>query len=674
MADLVVIKQELTEAVKQQFHRLKEDHSVILDRVTEELNSMAEVEGLDGAPVLEKFHAIWKSTSGTKHGQENKVNSWTAYYLGMTNKKPSGDFLPVRRAFARKGFPDIDSDFDYEYRGEIYDYIIEKYGRQNVGNIGTYQALKLKSYIRRAFKAIDPDHLYADTKEGKERWKKEANERADEITKSLPPQIGAILKVEDEEGVEHAIKTVADGVKYCEDFRRYIHKYPAIAEHSGYIQGLLSSYGVHPAGIVISSIPLEQIAPLRTSKIKSGIDEEGETKYAFATQYANEDLEFMGLIKFDILALSTLSVIARTKQLVRENYDIELDIENLPLEDRRTFDLYRSGKLLGVFQCEKPGMQRTMVNIGVDRFEDIIAGVALFRPGPMESIPAYAARKKGEQRVDYFHPTIEPFTKPYLESTYGVLCYQEQVMQICNSLAGFSIGDGYAVIKAVGKKVESLLAKYRSSFVKGCMVNGVPEKVATDYWDKFITPFANYGFNKSHSACYGYMSYITAYLKAHFPEEFMVSHLNVFLASKKQDKYEKIAEYEKEIERMGIDFLPRSINKCGFDYSIATKKDKSKGIFKSQLRPSLRCKGLSVKAAQEIITQQPYEDLRSVAFKTDKVVDKTSIESLCIAGFFRDKNGKKLKVEEISEQFSGLREDRKRSERKGVESDDMFDE
>lgn len=672
MADLAAIKKELTEAVEQQFHRLKEDHAVILKRVADELDRMAEVEGMDGAPVLEKFYAIWKSTSG-KHGNENKINSWTAYYLGMTNKKPSGDFLPMRRAFARKGFPDIDSDFDYEYRNEIYDYIIEKYGRPNVGNIGTYQALKLKSYVRRAFKALDPDHLYADTKEGKERWKKEANEKADEIVKSLPPQIGAVLKVEDEEGVEHVIKTVADAVQYCEDFRRYINKYPAILQHSRHIQGLLSSYGVHPAGIVISSVPLEQIAPLRTSKIKAGTDEDGQTQYAFATQYANEDLEFMGLIKFDVLALSTLSVIARTKQLVLENYDIDLDIENLPLEDKKTFDLYRSGKLLGVFQCEKPGMQRTMVNIGVDRFEDIIAGVALFRPGPMDSIPTYAARKKGEQKIDYFHPTIEPYVKPYLETTYGVLTYQEQVMQICNSLAGFSIGDGYAVIKAVGKKVEALLAKYRSSFVKGCMNNGVPEQVATDYWDKFITPFANYGFNKSHSACYGYMSYITAYLKAHFPEEFMVSHLNVFLNSNKQDKYEKIAEYEREMERMGMEFLPRSINKCGFDYTIAAKRDKSKGVLKSQIRPSLRCKGLSTRAAKEIIAQQPYQDLAALAFKTDtKVVDTKSIESLCLAGFFRDKNGKKIKVDEILEQFSGLREDRKRTERKGLESDDMF--
>ena len=674
MADLVAIKKELAEAVSVRLPKLKDDQSVVFQRVDVEMNRLETTDGLDNAPNLEKFYDIWKKTAGS-HGTENKINSWTAYYLGMTTKKPEGDFLPVRRAFARKGFPDIDSDFDYERRSEIYEYIIGKYGRANVGNIGTYQALKLKSYVRRAFKALDPDHLYADTKEGKERWKKEANERADEIVSSLPPQMGAILKVEDENGEEHAIKTVADGVEYCEDFRRYIQKYPAVLEHSKHIQGLLSSYGVHPAGICISSVPFNLIAPLRTSKIKAGLDEEGETQYAFATQFPNEDLEFMGLIKFDVLALSTLSVIAHTARLIKDNYDIDLDLENLPLDDKATFDLYRSGKLQGVFQCESFGMRKTMIEIRVDRFEDIIAGVALFRPGPMASIPTYAARKKGEQKVDYFHPTIEPFVKPHLEATYGVLSYQEQVMQICNSLAGFSIGDGYAVIKAVGKKVPALLAKYKSAFIGGCNKNGVPEKVAEDYWDKFITPFSSYGFNKSHAACYGFLSYQTAYLKTHFPEEFMISHLNVYLNSKKQDKYEKVAECEKEMERMGMEFLPRSINKCGWDYAIVCKRDVAKGIYKSQIRPSLRCKGMSGRAAREIAEQAPYDDLRSLAFKTDtKLVDMKSIEALCLAGFFRDKKGKKIKPEEIIAQFSGLREDRKKSERKGLESDDMFAE
>jgi len=492
----------------------KEIISAIGDKINKsvisEIDSMSVTDNLDGKPILFKFYNMWKSAKEKNVvGATNKVNSHTAYLLGMTTKEPDEeDFIPVRRCFARKGFPDIDSDFDDENRDEIYSYIIEKYGRDNVGNIGTYQSIKLKSYIRSIFKALDPDKSFSYTlashenksvrAENKDKWKKYTNEKGDEIAKSLPKQIGANIRVTDEEGNDVVIKTVADGAKYCDDFRYYIEKYPDLLTYSSDIQGLLSNFSVHAAGIVISSVPLQSIAPLRLSrkKIENGGKKNRKTEYELATQYANEDLEFMGLIKFDILAISTLSVIKNCVKLVKNNYDIDIDVENLNLNDKKTFDLYKSGQLNGVFQCENHGMQHTMKDIKVDRFNDIIAGIALYRPGPMKSIPRYVACKNGEEPISYFHDSIEPYVKKYLSETYGNLVYQEQVMQICNSLAGFSITDGYAMIKAVGKKIPELMSKYRMQFIGGCKAKKVPEEVAIQYWDKFITPFADYGFNK----------------------------------------------------------------------------------------------------------------------------------------------------------------------------------
>jgi DNA polymerase-3 subunit alpha len=460
------IKKEILDAVGQ---------SPLYNYIVKELDMMEKIEGLDEKPILQKFYSIWKN-SKNKKGHKNEINSYTAYALGMTDKRPEPDseFLPKRRAFARKGFPDIDSDFDYEHRDEMYKYIIDTYGRENVGNIGTYSGLKMKSFIRRAVKAIDPENVFH---KGQEEWKTSTNALGDEIINSLPIQYGAFLKVKDEQGVEHVVKTVQDANKYCDKFAYYMHKYPGLLEHSSNIEGLLSIFGVHAAGICISADPLSTIAPLRQSKIADDASEDGEVKYAYATQFEYNDLEFLGLIKFDILALSTLSVVNRCCQLVKQNYGFDIDIYNLPLDDRKTFDLYKSGKLIGVFQCEEPGMQKTMVNMGVDSLDDIMAGIALYRPGPMDSIPTYCNRKHGLEPIDYFHPSLRKFIEPYLKKTYALLVYQEQVMQLCNSIAGFSIPEGYVVIKAIGKKKPELLAKYRLRFIDGAKKNGIEEKL-----------------------------------------------------------------------------------------------------------------------------------------------------------------------------------------------------
>jgi DNA polymerase-3 subunit alpha len=627
-----------------------------MDRCIEEMRIMSMHDGLGKGDILDDFIEI-RNRIGNNASTHNTINSLTAYLLGMTTKTPDGDmsnFIPVRRIFARAGFPDIDADFDNERRQEVYNYIIEKYGREYVGNIGTYQTLKMRSYVTRAAKALDIADSFH---QGKEEFVTKNNELVRRMIDSLPEQRGAILKIHDDEGEEHEIKSVRDATEHCGDFAEWMHKHPEIIRHSEAIEGLCSSYGVHAAGIVISKVPLSEIAPLRgTGK------SEGEHGVSFATQFAYEDLESLGIIKFDILSVSTLSVISECLKLIEIRHGLKIDIENLPLDDADTFRLYRTGELAGVFQCEEKGMQKTMVQMVVDSYKDICAGIALFRPGPMASIPKYCARKRGNERIDYMHSSLEPLLKRWLDKTYGILVYQEQVMQICNSVANFSIADGYQVIKAVGKKKFDLLKKFKSRFVAGAKNNAVPEKIAERFWDEFIMPFAQYGFNASHSACYGLISYQTAYLKAHFAAEFICSYLNVEI--KKKD-WDRVVILEKEAQRLGIAIAPRHINTAGVFYSLKTVSHPLQGD-SHVLIPPIICKGMRFSAAEDIVSKSPYKSFEDLCNKVDtSVVDSETIEAMRIAGFFKVTSNP-------VEKFIFLRDSIKKARKKGFASTDMF--
>jgi len=280
----------------------------------------------------------------------------------------------------------------------------------------------------------------------------------------------------------------------------------------------------------------------------------------------------------------------------------------------------------------------------------------------MASIPKYCARKHGREYIDYYHPDIEPFVKPYLEKTYGILVYQEQVMQICNSLAGLTITDGYVIIKAVGKKKEGLLRKYRLKFIDGCENNGVDRRVATEYWDRFITPFAAYGFNLSHSGCYGLLSYQTAYLKSHYPDLFMMAYLNVECRNK---KYEKVEHLEKEVKRMGIEIEKRHINKCEKEYDLK-RTELHNGISISKIVPSIMCKGLAVAAAESIVKNKPYKSLEDFAIRTNpSSVDSEAYASLMAAGIIK-------KDEDSLNKFNQFRSHLKKVRKKGYQGIDLF--
>ena len=634
------IKKEIVEHINKRYSK-NEKLPKMLVKVQEELDILGSTDGLESKNNLEVFHNTWKNNKG-KVGHKNEINSWTAFLLGFTEAKPDGDFLPTRRAFARAGFPDIDTDFDYENRDDVYAYIIDKYGRENVGNIGTHGLLKFKSCVTRVTKALDLANAYH---KGNDAFVSENAAKVSEILSPFPKK--GLMKVTDDGGT-YLIKDFEGAYDHCPDFRHYVDKYKDknFKQYLEQLEGTFANFGClakdtpilttqgkieirylkelkkhnikvgfidknkkinytekfkvfktgnkkvfkirlknkkhidvtdehliftdkgcafvkdirnnysdfniyclndqygfrrksfkgknkitesvysceiesieeldfedvydisideglkffqdehnyiannivvhnsHAAGVVVSDVPLDEIAPLRTAR-----------KGMLATQFPNEDLEMLGLIKFDVLAIATLTVIKKTVQAIKDYWGIEIDVENLPLNDEATFEIYRRGNLGGVFQCENHGMQKTMRDIGVDRFDDVIAGLALYRPGPMDSIPEYCARKRGENEVSYFHPSIEPYVKSYLEKTYGILVYQEQVMQICNSLAGFTITDGYVMIKAIGKKKTYLMEKFEIQFINGCVSNGVPQEVAKQYWDKFIVPFSSYGFN-----------------------------------------------------------------------------------------------------------------------------------------------------------------------------------
>lgn len=637
------IKQEMLSAISQ---ATPEDRL----QAEKEINEFALREDTNGKKVLQTFYKQWQK-SKKKSGSKNPWNSTAAYLLGITKKQPNGSFFfTKRRGFARPSPPDIDSDFDYERRQEVVDYLVQKYGRDRVANIGTYQELKMKSCITRIVKALDIANKF-----GTPDYTPKNVKKVTEILEQLPRQRGAVLKQRDENGEEHAIKTTKDAYQWCKDFRFYMDRYPEIMQHTNNVEGLRSIFGVHASGIVISDVPLSQIAPLRTAKVTGD-------EVAYATQFAYEDLELLGLIKFDILAISTLTVIARCVKMVKESYGIDLDMENLPLDDKKTLDLYKTGKLTGVFQCESEPMQKTCMDIGVDRFDDIMAAISLFRPGPMDSIPEYCDRKWGRKKISYFHPTIEPLVKDVLASTYGILCYQEQVMRLCGTLGDMTPTEALVVIKGIGKKKEDVIEKGHKAFVEGAVRKGVPEDVAEQYWMKFITPFALYGFNASHACAYAYLSYQTAYLKANFPEDFMCSYLNVEMVRR---KLERIADLEREAARMGIFLLPRDINKCEDEYVIVKKKDESAGITRSEIRPCIHCKGLPVAAGRNLVEHRPYASIRDVAIKTStSCVDMESMAALCDAHFFKTKKDKVLN------EFEMIREDLKQSRKRGRDPDD----
>lgn len=465
-------------------------------------------------------------------GRGSAAGSLVTYCLEITGLDPLKYNLIFERFLnpSRISMPDIDIDFADDRRGEVIDYVVRKYGDDRVAQIVTFGTLKAKAAVRDVGRAMGLS--FGDT---------------DRVAKLIPTDPKMTIDKALDEVPE--LKKIYDQDGQVRELVDTARKVEGLARHSS----------THAAGVVISHEPLVEHVPLQRAGGKS----EGD----ITTQWTQGHLEDLGLLKMDFLGLKTLTVLGKAVDLVcRGGGDISL--ETIPLADDEALALLRRGETVGVFQLEGGMTTRMTIDVAPESFEDIIALMALIRPGPMELAPDYIARKHGRQEIEYAHPLLEDV----LKETYGIALYQEQVMQIANILAGFSMAEADGLRKAMGKKLPAVMAEYKDRFVTGAKEQGIDKKLATDVWD-MIERFAGYGFNKSHSAAYAVIAAQTAYLKARYPVEFMAALMSTEMANS-----EKTVFNVAECRRAAIPVLPPNINRSGVEFGVELLDDGKKGV------------------------------------------------------------------------------------------------
>lgn len=453
-------------------------------------------------------------------GRGSAAGSLVAFAIRITDIDPLRYELFFERFLNpdRISMPDIDIDFCQERRGEVIKYVTEKYGKERVTQIGTFGKMLAKGVIRDVGRALNIP--YGD---------------ADRIAKLVPD----VLNIKLEEAFKMEPRFVEE--------RKKNPQIDKLLKLSLILEGLNRHSSVHAAGVVISDVPLIERVPLFAPK-----DD-------IVSQFTMKDIETVGLTKFDFLGLKTLTVIKNALEFIRESNGTEVDINNLPLDDPETYKLLMRGETDGVFQLESSGMKDLLVNFKPDRIEDVIALIAAYRPGPMKMIPDFIARKHGKQQITYELPQLEPI----LKETYGIILYQEQVMQIANAIGGYTMSQADTLRKVMGKKKVADMEKEKPKFLDGAKNLNIDENKAKTIWDQMET-FAEYGFNKSHSAAYAIITYQTAYLKAHYPVAFMAA-----LLTSEKDNRDKIIKHMSNCKEMGISILPPDINESEKDFSIS---------------------------------------------------------------------------------------------------------
>lgn len=622
---------------------IKESHSAFDEkRVESELTTMEDCEVC--TDVLNLYNKV--KDEGCK-GTANSLNSLVLYLLGITSAKPTADFhLEKRRTYGRSGFPDVDLDFNHQRRHEVAEYLIDKYGRDKVANIGTVQRLTTKNCVHKTIMVLDPDHatIFGDDGEKVKDGKSEIFDLRMRIVGNIPH----LMKRAD----GSLVRSVEEAYNEYAGFQQEMKSYPEVYRIAKEMEGGISAYGSHAAGFVISPFPLSEIAPLHvTAGDDNSDDDSAGREKTIATQYCAGEAESLGLIKFDVLGLLTKTVITMAQKLIKDRHMVDIDVDTIPLDDPETIALLKTGKVDGIFQLENPGMQRTVVSMGVDSFDSLVVAVAMYRPGPMEYIPEYTKRKKNPGSVHYIHPIVEKYTK----STYGIIVYQEQAMLIFTELAGLTTSEGYLFIKGAAKKKPELFQSMKDRFIRGA-TKTANQKVAEEVWRQ-MEPFQGYAFNKSHAVCYGYESWKTAWLKAHYPIEFMAARLSIAALDRKFDDVEK---FEADCyKNLGIRILDPDLNESKMTYTITDEKT---------LRRPLSIKGIGRAAAEELVANQPYKGpdfVESLALKSTKVINKSVIEVMYDAGLF-GKIGKK----KACTAFEMVKADRRKA--KGRQTGDIF--
>ncbi len=570
----------------------------------------------------------------TGPGRGSAAGSIVAYCLSITDLDPIEFGLIFERFLnpGRKEMPDIDMDFDERYRGEMITYTAEKYGSDHVAQIITFSTIKGKQAIRDAARVLD--YPYS---------------TGDQLAKAMPPAIlgkdASIGQCLTEPGPD-APSDVRDHYSAASGLRDLLVSLDGateIIETARGLEGLRRQDSIHAAAVVISPEPLTNIVPIQ----RKGDDAE------VVTQYEMHGVEALGLLKMDFLGLRNLATIERTLELVEGNTGRRPDIDNVPLDDDTVYEMLRRGDSIGVFQFEGGPMRALMRNLGPDRFEHLIALNALYRPGPLGAGMhlEYADRKNGKSAVEYPHPDLEPV----LEDTYGIMVFQEQVMQTAQLIAGFSMADADNLRKAMGKKIPSVMREQEERFVAGCVANGHPESLGKELFG-FIEHFAGYGFNKSHSAAYALVAYQTAWLKAHYPVEYMAALLTAVKSNK-----DKTAAYLHECRMMDIPVLVPGVNVSERDFMAAD----------GQIVFGLSAVRNVGEAVVDLIVAErtangDYRDFFDFIDRVDiQVLNKRTIESMIKGGTFDSMGHSRRGLLEVVHQIVDATLDRRRAEEAG---------
>jgi len=576
------------------YKRYKNPSKEVIERLDYELSVIKQMGYVDYFLIVWDFIKFAKDNGiMTGPGRGSAAGSLVAYTLGITNIDPIKYNLLFERFLnpERVSMPDIDSDFCYERRQEVIDYVVKKYGKDNVAQIITFGTMAARAVIRDVGRALN--YPYAEV---------------DVIAKMIPFELG--MTIDKALSLNPELKARYENEE----------KVKQLIDISRSLEGLPRHASTHAAGVVISKEPLVNYVPLQ------------KNEDSIVTQFPMTTLEELGLLKMDFLGLRTLTVIRDTIEMVEKNRGVTIDFDSMEYDDPKVYELISKGETEGVFQLESSGMKQFMTELKPKNLEDIIAGISLYRPGPMDQIPRYLANKNHPESIVYDHPLL----KPILDVTYGCMVYQEQVMQIVRDVAGYSLGRADLVRRAMAKKKMDVMEQERKNFiygmvddegnviVPGALRNGLDEATANKLFDEMLD-FANYAFNKSHAAAYAVIAYQTAYLKRYYPVEFMAALLNSFV-----DNLDKVAFYVQVCRKMGIKVLPPDINESDSYFTVVEDK----------IRFGLSAvKNVGLNMTMEIVSERE----RNGKFKSvvdffermqDSQLNKKAVESLIKAGAF----------------------------------------
>ena len=527
-------------------------------------------------------------------GRGSGAGSLVAYALTITDLDPLRFGLLFERFLnpERVSMPDFDIDFCVDGRERVIDYVQQRYGEEQVAQIITFGTLLARGVMRDVGRVLEMPYG-----------------QVDKLTKLVPQNPANPVTLEQAIEGEPKLQAAIDEepvVKRMLDIARKL-------------EGLHRHASTHAAGVVIGDRPLQELVPLYRDP-KTGMR---------VTQFNMKWVEQAGLVKFDFLGLKTLTVLRTAMDLIARR-GIEIDLSALPLDDRASYEMLQRGETVGVFQVECAGMRKALVEMEADRFEDIIALVALYRPGPMANIPVYCARKLGKDDRNRAHWYPHPKLEPVLSETFGIIVYQEQVMEVAKVLSGYSLGDADLLRRAMGKKIKSEMDAQRERFVTGALEGGLDKGSANEIFD-LLAKFADYGFNKSHAAAYALVAFQTAYLKANHPVEFLAASMTLDL-----DNTDKLSEFRREAQRLGIRVEPPSINRSGvvFDVEYAgTEEPGGKGAI---LYALAAIKGVGRQAIESLIEargDRPFSDLADFARRINpRLINKRTLENLVAAG------------------------------------------